>query len=187
MGQISYPMPSKLIFSIISNKESLFLESKDFLERTFGKIDLESDYQPFDFTDYYKNEMGVFLKQKIISFEKLIQPNSLSKIKNISNKMELQIIQGGGVDNSILTNRKVNLDPGYITLSKFILASTKDGSARIYMDRGIFAEITLTFTKKSFKPLEWTYQNYQTELFINFLNSVREKYKNQIKLLHNST
>lgn len=183
MGQISYPMPSKLIFSIISNKDSIFLKSKDFLEKVFGEIDLESDYQPFDFTDYYKNEMGVSLKQKIFSFEKLIPPNRLSKIKNISNKIELQISQESKKDNVVLINRKVNLDPGYVTLSKFILASTKDGSARIYMERGIFAEITLTFTRKSFKPLEWTYQNYQTELFINFLNSVREKYKNQIKII----
>jgi hypothetical protein len=29
--------------------------------------------------------------------------------------------------------------------------------------------------------LEWTYQNYQTESYISFLNKAREIYKKQIK------
>ena len=181
MGKIQYPNPVKLIFSLISNQDKLFLETKKFLVDFFGEIDLESEYQVFNFTNYYRDEMGNQLKQKLITFEKLILPDRLSQIKCDSNKWEFLL----SIDNNSFAKeeikRRVNLDPGYLTLHKFILASTKNGPARIYLKQGIYAEITLRFIKKSYHPLEWTYQNYQTELYISFLNKVREVYKKQIK------
>jgi len=74
MGKVYYPNPVKLIFSIITSNEYIFLESKRQLTNIFGKIDMESEYQKFDFTDYYKQEMGDYLKQQLISFERLILP-----------------------------------------------------------------------------------------------------------------
>jgi hypothetical protein len=186
MGKIIYPNPVKLIFSIISGEDKLFLKAKGLLITFFGIIDIESDFQPFDYTSYYRDEMGEGLKQKLVSFEKLIFPDQLSQIKCSSNKWEFLF-------NSYRTHsytsgekkRKVNFDPGYLTLNKFILASTKDGPARIYLKRGIFAEITLRFINKTYCPLEWTYQNYKTESYISFLNKVREQYKKQINYYAN--
>ncbi|MFA7574132.1 MAG: DUF4416 family protein [Arcobacteraceae bacterium] len=186
MGQIYYPNPVKLIFSIIGNEDYMFLEAKVYLTKIFGKIDMESEFQNFDFTDYYKKEMGDCLKQQLISFEKLIIPTKLSIIKHISNKMELTIATNNNEGILKKRKRRINLDPGYLTLSKFILASTKDGSARIYLNHGIYAEITLSFIHKTFQPLDWTYLNYQTFLFINFLNDVRKKYKDQINIIQSS-
>lgn len=184
MGDIFYSNPVKLIFSIISSKEEYFLEATQCLADIFGNIDLESQYQAFDFTDYYRNEMGENLKQKLVSFEKLILPDRLSQIKINSNQLEFSLSSSDHQNKgSHKINRKVNFDPGYITLSKFILASTKNGPARIYLKQGIYAEITLRFFKKSFHALEWTYQNYQTDLYINFLNRAREKYKKQLNKL----
>ncbi len=184
MGQILYPRPVKLIFSIISAKEEFFVEAKSCLTDFFGKIDMESNYQPFDFTEYYKNEMGDNLKQKLFSFEKLILPDRLSQIKHNSNQMESELsIDGNQKNTDKEKRRKVNFDPGYLSLSKFILASTKNGPARIYLKQGIYAEITLRFVKKSFRPLEWTYRNYQTDSYISFFNKVREEYKKQFKKL----
>lgn len=184
MGQIIYPKPVKLIFSVISAQEKMFIEAKNCLTNIFGNIDMESSYQSFNFTDYYKNEMGDQLKQKLISFKKLILPDQLSQIKNNSNTLELSLSTEDTQNNSVKEiKRKVNFDPGYLTLSKFILASTKDGPARIYLIQGIYAEITLRFVKKSFRPLEWTYRNYQTDSYIGFLNEAREEYKKQFKKL----
>lgn len=181
MGQIHYPKPVKLIFSIISSSEYLFLDSKKRLTNIFGKIDMESEYQNFNFTDYYKEEMGDFLKQQLISFEKLILPTNLSKIKHLSNQMEIEITANDkGIDLKKIEKRTINFDPGYLTLSKFILASTKNGSARIYLNDGIYSEITLSFVRKTYRPLDWTYYNYQTDLYIGFLNKVRERYKEQL-------
>lgn len=182
MGKIVYPDPVKLIFSIISAEDKLFFEAKDLLINHFGEMDLESDFQPFDYTSYYREEMGGGLKQKLISFEKLISPDELKQIKSESNKWEF--LWSKNINNSdslSLNKRKVNFDPGYLNLHKFILASTKNGPARIYLNDGIYAEITLLFISKSFRPLEWTYQNYRSDLYIAFLNQVREKYKKQIK------
>ena len=41
--------------------------------------------------------------------------------------------------------RPLNLDPGYLTLGKLVLASTKDFAHRIYLGRGIYAEMTLFY------------------------------------------
>jgi hypothetical protein len=180
MGEITYPKPAKLIISIISSREELFSEGEKHLINIFGSIDMESEYQSFDFTDYYKNEMGTYLKQKLVSFEKLIIPDKISQIKCDCNALELQLSFDKD-NNAKRKSRKVNFDPGYLTLGKFVLASTKNGAARIYLKQGIYAEITLRYVRKSFRPLEWTYKNYKTDLFINFLNKVREKYKVQLK------
>jgi hypothetical protein len=182
MGKIIYPNPVKLIFSIISAEENYFLEAKKCLANIFGKIDLESNYQTFGFTDYYRNEMGEHLKQKLLSFKKLILPVRLSQIKIDSNQLEFTLSVDNHQENTAKgIKRKLNLDPGYLTLGKFILASTKNGPARIYLKQGIYAEITLGFINKSFHSLEWTYQNYQTDLYINFLNQVRKEYKEQLR------
>lgn len=182
MGQIFYPKPVKLIFSIISAREEMFIEAKNCLNNYFGKIDMESNYQAFDFTDYYQKEMGEHLNQKLVSFQELILPHRLSQIKNDSNQLELGISRENNQNKAVKEiKRKVNFDPGYLTLSKFILASTKNGPARIYLKQGIYAEITLRFTNKSFCPLEWTYRNYQTDSYIAFLNQVRENYRKQLK------
>jgi hypothetical protein len=184
MGEIIHPRPVKLIFSIISGEEQMFIGAKKTLVKNFGRIDMESEYQPFNFTEYYKKEMGDSLKQKMFSFEKLILPDRLSEIKNNSNELEWKLSMPRNFKNTdIEKKRKVNFDPGYLTLGKFILASTKNGAARIYLKEGIYAEITLRFVNKSFRPLEWTYRNYQTDLYIDFLNKVREKYKKQLKII----
>ena len=70
--------------------------------------------------------------------------------------------------------RTVNIDPGYVTLSKLVLATTKDYSHRIFIGRGIFAETTLRFLKGTFTAHETTYPDYRTPLAIDFFNEVRE-------------
>ncbi len=192
MGKIEKPKKSKLIISIIANKEIMFENAKSLLIDEFGDIDNESDYQSFDYTSYYEKEMGSNLLQKLVSFNKLISPGLLSRIKHKTNKMEM-ILSFDEIKNNndnlknIKNNeikRKVNLDPGYLTLSKFILASTKNGPARIYLNNGIYAEITLSFIKKSFCAVGWTYKNYQTPEYIYFLNNIRENYKREISVIN---
>jgi len=111
----------------------------------------------------------------------MIRQDELAEIKIITNGLE-----NNNIDKSIKKNinhpkRKINLDPGYITLNKYILASTKNGPSRIYLNQGIYAEITLRFINKSFIPCEYTYPNYKTNEYIYFLNSVRQKYKLQLR------
>ena len=169
MGKIFLPKPAKLIISMFTSDKCLFSLYKEELIKRFGEVDMESNTQPFNFTDYYKEEFGENLTQKLFTFSTLIRQDELTEIKIITNDLENN------------NKRKINLDPGYITLNKYILASTKNGPSRIYLNQGIYAEITLRFINKSFVPGEYTYPNYKTNKYINFLNSVRQKYKLQLR------
>lgn len=181
MGKIFLPKPAKLIISLFTSDKSLFNLYKEELVKRFGEIDIESNAQPFNFTDYYEKEFGENLIQKLFSFSALIRQDGLAEIKIITNSIENNF-KNGNIKNDITHHkRKINIDPGYITLNKYILASTKDGPSRIYLNQGICAEITLRFINKSFVPCEYTYPNYKTNKYINFLNSVRQKYKFQLR------
>jgi len=182
MGRIYFPKPVKLVVSIFGSQAILLNYYKDLLIKEFGSVDQESDIQSFNFTEYYREEFGNGLIQKLYSFENLIKPERLSQIKIKTNTLEYINTDKIKLNNKHYPGpRKVNIDPGYISLDKFILASTKNGPARIYLNNGIYAEITLRFINKSFVPVEFTYSNYKTENFIDFLNKIRQIYKLQLR------
>ena len=181
MGKIFLPKPAKLIISMFTSDKCLFSLYKEELIKRFGEVDIESNTQPFDFTDYYEKEFGKNLVQKLFSFFTLIRQDGLAEIKIITNSIENNFKKGNIKNNITHHKRKINIDPGYITLNKYILASTKNGPSRIYLNQGIYAEITLRFINKSFVPCEFTYPNYKTNEYINFLNSIRQKYKLQLR------
>lgn len=66
-------------------------------------------------------------------------------------------------------------------MAKLVLASTKDFMHRIYLDHGIYAEITLTYQNKSFRSWDWTYPDYKTQEYIDIFNKIREIFRGQIK------
>lgn len=164
----------KLIVGFIFKEEEVFNKAKGFLERLFGKIDFESQTLAFKHTDYYTPEFGSNLKRKFISFRKLALPPRLPKIKISTNRIEAKLSQGAA-------SRLINIDPGYLDLSKLILVSTKDYKHRIYLNEGIYAEVTLFYQKKSFRFWEWTYPDYKTPEYIAIFNQIREIYAQQIK------
>ena len=75
--------------------------------------------------------------------------------------------------------RSVNIDPGYLDLAKVVLFSTKDYSHRIYLDKGIYAEVTLFYKDNRFNPWPWTYPDYRTSEYLGIFKSIREIYKRQ--------
>ncbi|MFH0738702.1 MAG: DUF4416 family protein [Candidatus Omnitrophota bacterium] len=173
MGKIQKTQPVKLIAGFIFKEEVYLKKAKAFLFKRFGALDYESQILDFDYTDYYAKEFGQGLKRSFVSFERLILPSELSRIKIITNKIEDRISYQG--------LRLVNIDPGYLDLAKLVLASTKDFCHRIYLDCGIYAEITLSYRGKAFKPLSWTYPDYRSVEYIDIFNRIREIYAGQIK------
>ncbi len=111
-------------------------------------------------------------KKKFISFEKLIEHVSLSDIKIFTNQIESDHLK----DNK----RKVNIDPGYLTLAKLVLASTKDFTHRIYIGKGIYAEVTLFYQDKNYRGWPWTYPDYKSEISLSFFQKVRSAYHNKM-------
>lgn len=173
MGKIHKISSVKLISGFIFKEEEFFELARGLLEREFGKIDFESQSLVFIHTSYYENELGKDLKRKFVSFKKLIPPQKLCSIKLFTNNIEAKLSKQG--------LRRVNIDPGYLDLAKLILASTKDFTHRIYLAKGIFAEVALYFQGKSFKAWEWTYPDYRTNEYAGIFNRIREIYNGQIK------
>lgn len=173
MGKIQKEIPAKLICGLIYSNEEISKDAKMSLERKLGKIDFESKVLDFNFTDYYENELGKDLKRQFISFQGLISPSKLSSIKRFTNKLEKRFSKNG--------HRMVNIDPGYLNGSKLVLATTKDFSHRVYLSKGIFAEVTLSYRGNSFTSWEWTYPDYKTEAYREIFNRIRLNYLKQIK------
>lgn len=184
MGKIREPEPVNLIIGMLSSIPDVFdiVESK--LESCYGAIDIRSKLIQFTFTNYYEQKMGGNISRKFIGFKNLIEPGDIATIKIHTNKLEEEITSSGSYD----VSRAVNLDPGYICKSKLILATTKDYSHRIYLQKGILAEITLQYHSKisSYQHQSWTFPDYRTMEYIEFFNNVRKVYLIKLNSFNNS-
>lgn len=164
------PDPAKLVVGCIMNKKGLVDEIFPLLETAFGPVDMISPWLDFAYTDYYYSEMGSPLYRKVFVFKRLIEQDELASIKVKTNTFEKTFASAEG-------NRSVNFDPGYLVASRFILATGKEYSHRIYIGQKIYADLTLMYSKKKgFQTLEWTYPDYASESMIKFLIKAREKY-----------
>jgi hypothetical protein len=163
----------KLVIPVLYSEKNIYEKAKKVVSSLYGKIDFESEHFLFNFTDYYNEEMGTPIFRVFLSFEKLIKPEKLLEIKRKTNRIEKMFAVGN--------RRKVNLDPGYLCLGKFILATTKDQQHRIYVGRGIYEEVTLFYRNKSWQHYEWTYPDYRSEKYKEILGQIREIYKKQLQ------
>lgn len=163
------PARVKLICGITISPKLSLDDVIENLEETFGIIDHRSDIIDFIHTDYYFAEMGDGLKKLLVSFDHPFNPQDLWLAKRSTIDIESIYAAGG--------KRRVNLDPGYVEPSKLVLASTKNFSHRIYLQQGIYAEITMTYSGGQFHKLPWTYPDYQEPAFLKFLGTVREDAK----------
>lgn len=166
------PDPVKLVVSILTGEHAIFNEVIGRLQDRFGQADFISGLMEFTDTDYYKDEMGGGLKRKLASFERLIDIEELPEIKTFTNGIEDGYLVNG--------NRRVNIDPGYLSLEKFVLASCKNFSHRIYLGKGVFADLTLLFIGTDFKTLEWTYPDYRESGMKAMLREIRKHYARQL-------
>ena len=163
----------KLISSLFSSQTNIIEQVIQELEGLFGPTDWISPALLFDRTKYYEKEMGWPLHRRFISFKTLIRPADIVEIKWKTNTLEKRYARNG--------NRKINIDPGYIALERLVLATGKNYTHRIYLSKGIYADLTLIFQKGSFSPLAWSYKDYSDPEVIGFFNAVRERYKRQIR------
>ncbi|MBF0572423.1 MAG: DUF4416 family protein [Desulfamplus sp.] len=171
------PDKAKLVISLFMNNKNIFESVLSELERLFGETDIISDWFNFDFTDYYYGEMGSPLFRKVAVFKELIHQIDLAEIKEKTNILEKR----WAINEETGIKRALNIDPGYLLLSRFILATGKDYSHRIYIGRGIYADLTLIYKKGGFKSLEWTYPDYASKEICGFLEQVRTKYSDDLK------
>lgn len=174
MGNITKPLPVKLIMGMISLNIELFDQLTQILIEKFGPVDLKSNIFNFDKTDYYQEEIGRNLKRQFISFYDLVAARDLVEIKLFTNTLEKKFSLSKDEP-----SRLINLDPGYIDCTKLVLASTKDSPNRIYLRDMIYAEIVLFFSQGTFKFRPWTFPDYRTREYIETFNQIRKLYIGQ--------
>jgi hypothetical protein len=173
MGTARDADPVKLVASVLARDPAWIQEAASALIQAYGPTDLESDLLPFDHTDYYAAEFGPGLQRRILAFQRLVSPAALPDIKRRTNELE-QVLAGEGA-------RRVNIDPGYVSLGKLVLASTKDHAHRLYLGKGIYGEVTLTYQRGRFRPWAWTYPDYASERYCDLFAEIRTLYKAQLK------
>ena len=160
---------------------SRYDEALDWAERAlverYGPVRLKSDRFEFRETEHYTASMGADLRKQFFAFERLIRPEQLAEIKRATNVLEHEFATQ--YSHGVL--RPLNLDPGYLLLGKFVLASTKDHMHRVYLEGGIYAEVTLYFKDGGFVPWPWTYPDYRRDDYRAFLRTAREEYRRLLR------
>jgi len=173
MSEPRTPEDVKLVSSLFSPERALVEQALEALADRFGPMDEASGELLFDRTRYYAREMGWPLYRRFVSFERLVPPDRLPDIKHRTNALEKRYLQGDG--------RRVNIDPGVISAERLVLATGKNYIHRVYLTRGIYADLTLLFKRGGFQSLDWTYPDYAEPGVIAFFNRVRARYMEQLR------
>lgn len=125
---------------------------------------------PFSESAYYQSSMGQNLLKQFAVLDLDYDPTDLADNKILTNEWEAEAKRSFDFSE----DRPLNIDPGYMSLTKIVLASTKNREHRIYLQNGIYAEVTLAYREQQWKPMEWTYPDYQRADFREFFSHARK-------------
>ena len=158
-----------LFVGALFSSHEIFDRNLPELENHFGPILLQSPVMSWDHSQYYRDELGIPISRRFIFFERPIDASLLPEIKLLTDDIEYGNLKEG--------KRQINLDPGYLTEAKVILASTKNYSHRIYLGRGIYAEQEYIFSKGSYQPLSHTYTDYRNSEYLKVFSQARQRFR----------
>ena len=170
------PEPALLVVAAFSRHPEALTWTQQHLRAEFGTVARSSNAFPFNQTTYYQAMMGPGLLKQLLAFEQLVSEEQLAAIKLRTNDLERELAKTGRYPEP----RPLNLDPGLLTLGKFLLATTKDQAHRIYLRDGIYAEVTLRFQAGQFEPWPWTYADYREPEVRATLKDFRSYYKDRL-------
>ena len=179
MGSINRHRPVLLVAAVTSQYSEAFEWGQEQASSEWGPIFQVSPQYEFSETSYYEKSMGAGLKKQFWVFDQLMDPGQLPVTKIFSNHLEEIYAASQSWD----VERPINIDPGYITEAKLVLATTKDRDHRIYLSQGIYAEVTLFFNQGQWKSRPWTYPDYQREDFQQFFSECRTELRNRYREL----
>jgi hypothetical protein len=171
------PLPVLRFVGLLAANEEMLAAARRELSQWYGAIDDISEIIPFTFTDYYQAQMGNQLLRQWARFSTLFAPEQLAKCKLETNMAEVLLARQ--FPQNVL--RPVNMDPGYVSRYKVVLATTKDHSHRVYLTEGIYAEVTLHWSANCWTAWPWTYADYKTQTASRFFEKCRDFYFRQIQ------
>ncbi len=179
MAQPEQPLPVKYLIALLYHREEMLAAAKEKLIKLWGAIDFEGADHIFDVTDYYNPEMGAPLWRRLISFGRLYSPTLLVEMKLQCNEIETTLSCEG--------RRSVNLDAGYLDHNKYLLASAKEAGQKVYLDKGIYADLSGRYREGRYRPFEWSFPDFRDGRYDSELLSIRTLYLKQIKEYRRST
>jgi len=166
------PEEAVLFVGALFETPDIFEHSSALLREKFGEIFFESPVCKWNYTDYYLTEFDSQIFRKFSFFEPLIDTASLGEIKTVVMGIEKEFIKDG--------KRRINLDPGYLTFAKVVLASRKNYSHRICVGKAVFAEVELFYRDGRFQPLFYTYSDYRDDQYRMMFEEARGRFKRRM-------
>ena len=174
MGTASQPAAVKLFLAVLFHRDAPVEKVLSMIDDRFGKRQHSYGPIPFSWTSYYSDEMGTDLLKLYYNYETAIDRSELPGIKLFTNDLEAQFSSSDSM-------RTINIDPGYVARDKVVLATTKDFYHRLYLDKGIFGEVTLHYRKGRFRYFSWTYPDFKDPEVMHFLEKIRAPLVKQIR------
>ena len=168
------PPPAVKYFVAVLFKDRADLErARELIVSRWGELDFEGTDHLFDVTDYYGPEMGAPLFRRLLSLEKLHRPTLIVEMKLACNEIEDLLSIGG--------RRTVNCDAGYLDHNKVLLASAKEAGQKIYLDKGIYADLAGRYKSGKYRPFEWSFPDFKDGRYDAELLEIRTRYLKQVK------
>ncbi|GAB6038350.1 hypothetical protein JCM15519_29090 [Fundidesulfovibrio butyratiphilus] len=168
------PLPAQAVLSVLGpNADPLWPDLLARLTARLGQAQYLSEPMAFDRTGYYAKEMGEGLARRLVGFVPLVGQSELVEIKLFTNALEKRYARPDGT-------RTFNLDPGLLTQERLVLATGKNFTHRIYLGRGIFADLTLIFQRGDWRSLPWTFPDYSGQEMQNHLTRMRDLYREKL-------
>lgn len=197
MGLIKKSPPSVRFVAVFSAEDRFLRIALERLEAHWGKIAALG--QAFDFVEspYYLRTMLVpqppesrlpesqhdrtprALRKQMALFADPYDPAELAADKLQSNRWERDWTEELTLSQDD-SKRLINIDPGYLSMTKLVLASTKNREHRIYLRDGIYAEVTLAFRDQTWTSMPWTYADYQRPDVLEFLKLARKGFTSNL-------
>ncbi|GIW99873.1 MAG: GTP-binding protein [Pirellulaceae bacterium] len=173
MARPQPPPDALLLVALFGSHRAALDWGRQRVAESWGPIGLASPIWSHTETAYYHQTMGQPLEKQLLVLAEPFLVTELVQRKLQSNAWEEELARGG----SFSVPRPINIDPGYLTLHKVVLASAKDRAHRVYLDRGIYAEPCLRFADGKWHPWPWTYPDYRRDDYHAFFTSARKLLK----------
>ena len=100
-------------------------------------------------------------------------------MKLLCNGIETELSRDG--------KRTVNLDAGYLDHNKVLLASAKEAGQKIYLDKGIYADLAGRYKGGHYQPFEWSFPDFRDGRYDGELLKMRSVYLKQLKKVQTGT
>ncbi|WP_404305776.1 DUF4416 family protein [Neorhodopirellula lusitana] len=147
------------------------------LTQQWGSAAETSIATAFDVRGFYRESMGDGLTKVLVAMEPMTDPAGLADWKTLTNQWEAEYTS----ESDHPEDRPLNLDPGYITQAKLVLATIKDRDHRLYLREGIFAEVTLNYMGGKWIHHRWTYPDYRTDEVAEFAMQCRLRLRKHLQ------